>query len=515
MEKDSEISPGSGGPADPQLAGADTKALLDWFRWAQRATLVIGGFFVVLFAVRRSPASLIIGGSLIALACPTLRLGASRIRRGRLGSGLAIGSASIWLTAIGVATRGTITLSIAIALTFLPVIIAIPYLSRRKLQRLALAAFAAAGVCGATAAAGPLISSTLSDQTLAVIVVPILLVTVGLALFAIWHVSSRLRESLHETQTGYKALRDSEQLLERKVEERTRELGGKNEELEIALVEVSDIDEIAQTANATLDVGRVVEVALDAVQKIFPCDLTALGLLDESGEFLSFGYCAGPGWTVEATERVRQLHFPLSVESSFAHVVQNDRPFFIKEIGPEVVAAMSDADRGIFEAIPSKSLLICPLEVESEPIGFIVFANSREEVALERSDIDRIRRYVRPLAASIRNARLFEEAKRALDEISDTQEIARTANATLDTKQVMQVVLAAQKVLPFDGIGVGLLDETVSPILIQRQPHQTDDVVVRVPFRDRPQELVYGLEGDSQFRGGLGGHLLGDWLALS
>jgi signal transduction histidine kinase/CheY-like chemotaxis protein len=493
---------------DHTLAGGDPQRLLTWLRLFQYAVFGLGVFFLALFAVRRSPASLVIGGSLLGLVFPSVRFAAHWIQRGRLGTGIAWGSAAIWLTALGVATRGTITLSISIALAFLPVIIAVPYLPRRKLQRMAVAAFATAGVCGGIAAAGPLVASTIPDLTLAIIAVPILLSVVGLGMFALWHVSSRLRESLGETQATNQELRESERLLEQKVEERTAELAARTVETEVALAEVSDVDEIVRTANATLDVARVLEVALAAVQKVFPCDVTALGLLDERRETVTVGHTGGAGWSPEAIERVAKVRVPMSEErSGIAHVLRSGRPLFVGDVGPAVVSAMSETDRQVFENVLAKSMLFCPLDVEGEPIGLIVFANTRDTISLDRGDIERVRRYVRPLSAAIRNARLFEEAKAALAETSEIDEISRTANATLDARQVMQGVLTAlRKVFPFDGMSVGFLDERREWLTLQMPigPGMRPESLarlneLRIPMDDTTSAFVHVVRSKQPF----------------
>jgi signal transduction histidine kinase len=455
-EPSAEISRGS---ELASLQRGHAATLLDWLRWAQRGLVGFGVFFLLLFAVLRSPASLIIGIFLLALIAPAIRFSAHLVARGRVNWGLACATGTIWICALGPASRGAVTLAIAVTLTFLPVIIAVPHLGRRDLLRMVICASVWAGVCATVAGTGPWLESTLPDRQLGLLAVPILLVGVGLAMFAIWHVSSHLLESLSEVQVSNQALRDSEQLLERKVEERTAELGTKNQELEAALVEVSDVDEIIQTANTTLDVGRVVEVALGAIQKIFPSHLAGVGLLDERREFLHFGYPKGD-WTQESLDAVNELQLPVSEPSSFSHVVQNVQPFFLTQIAPAVVAAMSDNDRSLFDAVAPKALLICPLEVESEAIGFIIFVNCREEVHLERLDVQRIRRYVRPLATAIRNARLFEETTAALEETADIDQIAQTVIATLDLNRVAsQVMETLQHVFPFDQMAIGLLDE--------------------------------------------------------
>ncbi len=460
---------------DASPVAGDPQTLVDWLRWLLRTMVGLGVFFLALFALLRSPASLIIGASLLGVLAPTVLYGVRAAQRGRVTRGIATACATTWLLALLVATRGSVTLVLAIALILLPVIVALPNLSRRALLRLALGATAVAVSCAAIAAAGPLLPSTLSERALAILAVPLTLIVVGLSLAALWHVGSRLRESLTETQATNRALIESERGLEQKVEERTAEIAARKSEAEDALAESASLHEIARTANSTLDIDRVAETVMEALQRVFSFDMMGIGLVDERREVLDLRNPVGPGFPPGAVEALSQLSVRLSEEdSAFAHVARTGQPFLLKSITPEIEAAMSASDRRLQDAFQAHSLLICPLEIEDQTVGVIAFANSQGTIGLERGDVGTVRRYLTHLSIAIRNARLLDEARaaraealersreleRALAEVEDIDEIARTANATLDVGRVVDVALGAiQKIFPSDLTGVGLLDE--------------------------------------------------------
>ena len=76
-----------------------------------------------------------------------------------------------------------------------------------------------------------------------------------------------------------KALAESERLLEQKVSERTSEL-------EHALAEISDIEEITLTVNVTLDLDEVIKAIRNALQRVFKFDNISVFLLDEERQCL-------------------------------------------------------------------------------------------------------------------------------------------------------------------------------------------------------------------------------------
>lgn len=75
-DTESEIAKDSGTRPNANPREGDTQGLVSSLVWAQRSALGIGLFFLVLFALRRSPASLIIGCGLLGLICPLMFSGA-------------------------------------------------------------------------------------------------------------------------------------------------------------------------------------------------------------------------------------------------------------------------------------------------------------------------------------------------------------------------------------------------------------------------------------------------------
>ena len=98
------------------------------------------------------------------------------------------------------------------------------------------------------------------------IMLPNIIVVTGLATFGLWHVGSRMRRVLAETEVMNKALAESERSLEQKVGLRTAEL-------EHALAEISDIEDIAQAVNVTLDLDDVIKAIRGALQRVFWIDV--------------------------------------------------------------------------------------------------------------------------------------------------------------------------------------------------------------------------------------------------
>jgi signal transduction histidine kinase len=295
-------------------------------------------------------------------------------------------------------------------------IIALPYASNRDLLKIATGALLICAGAVALTLHGSILPSSLADTTLALIMLPNIIVVTGLATFGLWHVGSRMRRVLAETEIMNRALAESERSLEQKVSERTSEL-------EHALAEISDIEDIARTVNVTLDLDDVIEAMRRALQRLFKFDNISVFLLDEERQCLMVDLVAGIELQSQDRGGVLQEGIPLSEEDSIVvKVLQRNKSLLIPEIVEEQIPLMSPSDRWAYGINPIRSVLICPLEIEDKVIGVVTFARVQESMQLGSDEIDRIQRYVTPLATVIRNARLFDETRAARTEAIESNQ---------------------------------------------------------------------------------------------
>ncbi len=390
--------------------------MIKWIRWYSRALLIVGLFFFAVFAIRQSPASLIFAIIMSLIYYPASLYGLKAAKKGHAKPAIYIIIFVCWSLALAIASRGTTALPAALPMLLLPMIIALPYASNRDLLRIATGALVVCAGAVALTLHGSFLPSSLEEATLALIMLPNIIVVTGLATFGLWHVGSRMRRVLAETEVMNKALAESERSLEQKVSARTAEL-------EHALAEISDIEAIALTVNVTLDLDDVIKAIRSALQRVFKFDNISVFLLDEQRQCLMVDRVAGIDLPAQDQDVFLQEGISLSEKDNIlVGAFKNNKSLLIAEIGEEDVQKMSSSDRWAHGMNPVKSVLVCPLEIEGKVIGVINFGRMQESMRLSSDEIDRIQRYVTPLATGIRNARLFDETRAARAEAVESNQ---------------------------------------------------------------------------------------------
>jgi signal transduction histidine kinase len=414
--------------------------------WYSRVILLLGLFFFVIFAMRQSPASLVIGGIMVFVYFPLTLYGTKKARQGQSNPALFSIAFVCWTLVIVVAGRGSVALPVTLPLALLPMIISLPYISPRGLLGLAFGTLLICVTATVLTLFGPLLPSNLDERTLAIIMVPINSLTLGLAVFGLWHVGTRLRNVVSKTESINRDLATSERLLEKKVLDRTADL-------ESALAEISEIENIAAAVNVTLDLDDVIAAMRKSLQRVFRFDNISVFLLDEGSQSLVIHRVAGIELDVEKHGKIVQSGLALSDTANiFVAALLRNKSIHIPEIKESQISEMSPTDRYLFDINPVNSILVCPLEIEGRAIGVISFGRLKQTMYLDPPEIDRIQRYVTPLATVIRNARLFDESRAARAEAIESNKAKSQflANMSHELRTPLNAIIGYSEMLMED-----------------------------------------------------------------
>ena len=136
--------------------------------------------------------------------------------------------------------------------------------------------------------------------------------------------------------------------------------------------------------------------------------------LDKDLHSLAVHRVAGIELDPEKYDNLLQNGLSLTDKTNFiVATLLRRKALLIPEITGKQLSDMSSSDRSLLDINPVRSVLACPLEIEGQSIGVVSFGRLEQKMQLNREEIDRIQRYVTPLATVIRNARLFDESRAA------------------------------------------------------------------------------------------------------
>jgi len=209
-----------------------------------------------------------------------------------------------------------------------------------------------------------------------------------------------------------------------------RLLADQARKLELAVAESIEINEVARTVNAALDLDDVLERVLRSLRKVFEFDQAGtLTISDDTGSLMLDRF-VGPGATEEIESRLRSGSIPLSATNSiFVRALRSDGPLCIPDITQASATAMVPSDLAFWELNPMRSIVMCPLEIRDEVIGLLCLGSRSEPCRIDDRELLTIERYVTHVATAIWSARLFREAQRARRLAERELEIGREIQA--------------------------------------------------------------------------------------
>ncbi|MBU2677516.1 MAG: response regulator [Gammaproteobacteria bacterium] len=399
--------------------------------------LIVGSIALVVAIIYRSPVAwglaILIDGFLVPMSWITHRWA----KQGLLDRS-ALTLAGIWYAiAIGMIIVGDRLYGILLVTATLPVLMNMPYMSQRYLRWLMLTSVGLVLIGSVGKLFPPVITPTVPDNVISIVESFSTLTITMVVMLAIWQSAGRLNAAAEGMRKAIAALKESERSLETKVEERTGEL-------QQALKETADLNEITGVVNSTLDVNEVKDTIYQGLQSLFRFDQLGVFLLDSEAERLRLRLQAGLPFAEELHECLIEQGLPLVQDDTVpAACVVSNSTIFTGKIEATALDRASANSKLIYEHNPMASLLVCPLEIGKKVIGCIFFSARDEAFELTAYDIQSIERYVAQLGTAIRNAQLFREAEESRAEAERANESKGTflANMSHEIRTPMNAII--------------------------------------------------------------------------
>jgi signal transduction histidine kinase len=290
-------------------------------------------------------------------------------------------------------------------------------------------------------------------------------------------------------------LEESYASLERKVEERTRELAEANAELKEALERQTATSEIlAVISSSQTDVQPVLDTIAAKAQDL--CQGQTGGVYRFDGELVHV--VALHSLSQQAAQFARQIYpMPLSRGGATARAVMSRAIVYIPDIRQDAEYRLQD----LAKAIDFLSIVAVPMLHEGKPIGAIT-VTGREVGAFSQRQIELLKIFADQAVIAVENVRLFTELEsrtrklaRSVEELQALGEVSRAVNSTLDLEMVITTVIARAVELSSSSFGIVYeYDETLQEFRNLRGAIGLDPELAEV-LRATPIRLGEGVAG--------------------
>jgi len=215
--------------------------------------------------------------------------------------------------------------------------------------------------------------------------------------------------------------------------------------------EMAALNELSQRLTARLDVAGVMEEAYRGATRLLDTANFTIALYDKDKDEISFPLDMSDG------QRIDDGMTLSSSQGMTGYVIRRREPVLV----PEGVAEWR-AERGI-ESIGShlgaQSWLGVPMIVGDQVLGVLTVQNYTTPHAFDENDQDMLASIANQTAIALQNARLFEETKSRLAQLTALQETTKAVASTLELGKLLHLITQqATSLLQGQGGIINLVD---------------------------------------------------------
>jgi len=202
---------------------------------------------------------------------------------------------------------------------------------------------------------------------------------------------------------------------------------------EIKLRETETLLSVSRTLSSTLDLNALLRQFLRQAVAALGADSVGVYLLDDDGEFLvaRAGYRVPPG----VLPGMRALRLSTIKHAFYAEAARTRRPQFSRDVRADL--RIPDVLR---ETMPHRSQLFVPILAKDRLIGGFIAVWFEAERDLSVEELSLMEAVANQAGSAVENARLFEQNRRQVEELSVLHELARAMAGQLDRETLLETL---------------------------------------------------------------------------
>jgi len=219
-----------------------------------------------------------------------------------------------------------------------------------------------------------------------------------------------IQMSEKELQKRNLALNELREQLELRVEERTTELEQQTRQSEKRASQLEALSEVANTISSLQEINQLLPYVTQTISERFNFYHTGIFLISEDGKFAVLQAANSEGGQ-QMLARKHQLR--IGQEGIVGFAISQKRAHIALDVGEDAVFFDNP------ELPTTRSEIALPLIIGGDVIG-VLDVQSEEANAFSNEDIEVLTTLANQVAVAIQNARLFEQSRKAMQELETT-----------------------------------------------------------------------------------------------
>ncbi len=243
---------------------------------------------------------------------------------------------------------------------------------------------------------------------------------------------------------------------------------------EVRLRETETLLQLSRALSSTLDVDTLLRQFMQQIATVTGADTVGVWMLDATGQWLtSFaGYHVPPAWL----PRVRDLKLSVVDDPFYAEAAGGRRAVFARDVRTDARVPAS-----LVEALPHHSQLFVPILAKERMIGGFVAVWLTRARDFAASDLGLMEAIAHQAGVALDNARLFEQDRRRVEELSVLHGLSRAVTGELDQQALLEALRRQlPRVLPAEKFVVALVGTDGSlDVVLRTHEDRVDDQLLR------------------------------------